>query len=119
MTDELPDFSGFKVDKLGEDKERTQGSSDLADAVADGLTQKNTQQKSIFTLVKWLVCISFGVMILFVVLFGLGWLNLSKSGEVAAIAAVGVQPFILIGILTSSVYKSQPFGGSNEPGPIE
>lgn len=119
MTDELPDFSDYKVDSLGGDKARAQGPSDLAEAVANGLKQKNSQQKSIFSLVKWLVCISFGVMVLFVFLFGLGCLKLSKSGEVAAIAAVGVQPFILIGILTSSVYKSQPFGGSNGSGPVE
>lgn len=119
MTDEEQDFSDAKVDGLGEDKARTRGPTDLADAVAENLEQKNAQQKSIFTMVKRLVITSFVALLVFVVCFGLGWLKLSKSGEVAAIAAVGVQPFILIGILTSSVYKSRPFGGNDSPSPSE
>lgn len=104
--DESEDYSDATTDALSKtDVSMSKGPSDLADAIASGVDQRNGQQKFLFKLICWLVGISFLVMIAFVLLFGLGVLELTASGEVAAIAAVGVQPFILIGILTTSVYR--------------
>ncbi|GAA1937537.1 hypothetical protein GCM10009689_17660 [Brevibacterium antiquum] len=104
--DESEDYSDATTDALSEtDVSISKGPSDLADAIASGVDQRNGQQKFLFKLICLLVGISFLVMIAFVLLFGFGVLELTASGEVAAIAAVGVQPFILIGILTTSVYR--------------
>ncbi len=55
--------------------------------------------------VCFLVVISFLLTVILVFMLGIGNMELTASGQVVAIAAFGVAPFILVGVLTSNVYR--------------
>lgn len=99
------DFEESTTDALQTDVEKTAASSDIAAEVANEFKQRKEQRKCLFHIILILVCVSFIALLGFVTLLGMGRLSLSGPAAVAAISALGVQPFVLIGILTTSVYK--------------
>lgn len=115
MTDEKSTESGLSfedatTDELATDVEKTVASSDLASAVANELAQRNSQRKSLFTAVVVLVWVGFVALLFLIVLLGFGFMALPTGAAVAAISALGIQPFVLIGILTRGVYHGAPKG---------
>ena len=101
-------FEDLTTDALRTDVKKTAASSDIAAEVANELKQRKGQRKWLFSTILVLVCVSFAALLGFVTLLGVGTLSLSGPAAVAAISALGVQPFVLIGILTTSVYKGVP-----------
>lgn len=104
-SNEYDDLADAPASDLDTDVARSSDVSDLASEIARGVKQRNSQQKFLFKSVCGLVCVSFIVTICLVIAIGRGGLTLSSSGQVAAIAAFGVQPFVLVGILTTNVYR--------------
>ncbi|EKU45375.1 MULTISPECIES: hypothetical protein [Brevibacterium] len=97
------------AEELKTNVNRSENVSDLAGEIAQGVKQRNGQQKILFVGVCFLVVISFLLTVILVFMLGIGNMELTASGQVAAIAAFGVQPFILVGVLTSNVYRGSPF----------
>lgn len=101
-------FENATTDELATDVEKAAAPSNLASAVANELSQRNAQRNSLFRAVLVLVCIGFGALLILIVSLGFGWMVLPTGAAVASISALGVQPFVLIGILTRGVYQGAP-----------
>lgn len=113
MTDESSEvfelsFEDATTDELTADVEKATASSNLASAVVNELELRNSQRKTLFRSVVVLVWIGFGALLLLIVLLGFGCMTLPTGVAVAAISALGIQPFVLIGILTKGVYQGAP-----------
>lgn len=110
------DLATLPAGELSKDLPRDRNVSNLADEVAKGESQRRGQQKWLFRLVSGLVCVSFIVTGILIWKLGKGELVLTPTGQVAAIAAFGVQPLLLIRGLTTSVYRGNAFGLGDRPG---
>lgn len=111
MSEEIDPADEFTTAQAGEltvDVPQSEGSASLARAAADAQKQRTSQRKWLFLLTLILVGLGFVAMVTLVIFLGIERLKLPPSAQVAAIAAVGVQPFVLIGILTTSVYRDPP-----------
>lgn len=113
------DLATLPADELGKELPRDRNVSNLADEIAEGEKQRRGQQKWLFRLVSCLVCISFVATGVLIWKLGKGELELAPTGQVAAIAAFGVQPFLLIRGLTTSVYRGNAFSLGDRPSKSE
>ena len=101
-------FEDATADQLKGDIKKATAPSDLAGAVASEITQRNTQRGILFWAVIVLVGVGFVALLALVALLGFGCMALPTGAAVAAISAVGIQPFVLIGILTRGLYQGAP-----------
>lgn len=107
-------FEESTTDALRTDVKKSAASSGIAAEVANEFKQRKGQRKWLFFIILVLVCVSFVALLGFVTLLGVGTLSLSGPAAVASISALGVQPFVLIGILTTSVYKGVPVAPTSD-----
>jgi hypothetical protein len=110
--DSESDFATQQTKKLGGDVLQGQSTSGLAAEVAREYQQRNNQRGVLFGVVVGLVLASFVTLLAVVLALGFGWMNLPSVAAVAAISALGVQPFVLIGVLTGGVFGTS---GRKEP----
>ena len=102
------------IAELDTDVKQSSTSSGIASEVVSEFQQRQAQRKRLFANIVFLVWASFISLIVFIAWLGSGRLSLPGPAAVVAISALGVQPFVLIGILTRSVYKGFPDNGELE-----